>query len=150
MWDGKHASLQQQIYLDYQVLDFSTPEPEWLEFKEESYIYVNLLMYGTQRERLVHSCTTVTEIPLLVLYVECRYASRVKLITNDAQKNSENKEIARLKAVSTSCWSHKCIHVLSFSINNSFWLWPIIWRMYRRLICFLILITLIENDFVLL
>jgi serine/threonine-protein kinase RIO1 len=28
-----------------------------------------------------------------------RYASRVKLITNDAQKNSENKEIARLKQV---------------------------------------------------
>ena len=31
-----------------------------------------------------------------------RYASRVKLITNDAQKNSENKEIARLKGVSIS------------------------------------------------
>lgn len=30
----------------------------------------------------------------------CRYASRVKLITNDAQKNSENKEISRLKGVS--------------------------------------------------
>lgn len=29
----------------------------------------------------------------------CRYASRVKLITNDAQKNSDNKEIARLKNV---------------------------------------------------
>ena len=35
---------------------------------------------------------------LLYLY---RYASRVKLITNDAQKNSENKEINRLKAVSS-------------------------------------------------
>ena len=29
-----------------------------------------------------------------------RYASRVKLITNDASKNSDNKEIARLKGVS--------------------------------------------------
>lgn len=29
-----------------------------------------------------------------------RYASRVKLITNDAQKNAENKEIAKLKSVS--------------------------------------------------
>lgn len=28
-----------------------------------------------------------------------RYASRVKLITNDAQKNQDNKEIARLKSV---------------------------------------------------
>jgi len=28
-----------------------------------------------------------------------RYASRVKLITNDASKNSDNKEIARLKGV---------------------------------------------------
>ena len=33
-----------------------------------------------------------------------RYASRVKLITNDAQKNSENKEIARLKGVSISMY----------------------------------------------
>lgn len=33
-----------------------------------------------------------------------RYASRVKLITNDAQKNSENKEIARLKGVSISVY----------------------------------------------
>jgi len=29
-----------------------------------------------------------------------RYASRVKLITNDAQKNADNKEISKLKAVS--------------------------------------------------
>lgn len=29
-----------------------------------------------------------------------RYASRVKLITNDAQKNAENKEISKLKSVS--------------------------------------------------
>ena len=29
-----------------------------------------------------------------------RYASRVKLITNDAQKNADNKEINRLKGVS--------------------------------------------------
>ena len=28
-----------------------------------------------------------------------RYASRVKLITNDATKNSDNKEIAKLKSV---------------------------------------------------
>ena len=28
------------------------------------------------------------------------YASRVKLITNDASKNADNKEIARLKSVS--------------------------------------------------
>jgi len=28
------------------------------------------------------------------------YASRVKLITNDAQKNAENKEIAKLRNVS--------------------------------------------------
>ena len=28
-----------------------------------------------------------------------RYASRVKLITNDASKNAENKEIVRLKGV---------------------------------------------------
>lgn len=30
------------------------------------------------------------------------YASRVKLITNDASKNADNKEIARLKSVSIS------------------------------------------------
>ena len=29
-----------------------------------------------------------------------RYASRVKLITNDASKNADNKEVARLKMVS--------------------------------------------------
>ena len=34
-----------------------------------------------------------------VYSIVTRYASRVKLITNDAQKNSENKEIARLKAL---------------------------------------------------
>ena len=37
-----------------------------------------------------------------------RYASRVKLITNAAQKNAENKEIAKLKSVS-SC----SLHILS-------------------------------------
>ena len=31
--------------------------------------------------------------------ISLTYASRVKLITNDAQKNSENKEINRLKAI---------------------------------------------------
>lgn len=30
-----------------------------------------------------------------------RYASRVKLITNDAQKNQDNKEVARLKGIIT-------------------------------------------------
>ena len=46
-----------------------------------------------------------------------RYASRVKLITNDASKNSDNKEIARLKAVSclnktfTSCCTKHTLHV---------------------------------------
>ena len=35
-----------------------------------------------------------------------RYASRVKLITNDAQKNSENREIARLKQVHNDCIPH--------------------------------------------
>lgn len=34
-----------------------------------------------------------------------RYASRVKLITNDAQKNADNKEINRLKGVSLD-WCH--------------------------------------------
>lgn len=34
---------------------------------------------------------------LCIIY---RYASRVKLITNDASKNAENKEINRLKNVS--------------------------------------------------
>lgn len=29
--------------------------------------------------------------------ISLTYASRVKLITNDAQKNADNKEIARLK-----------------------------------------------------
>ena len=33
-------------------------------------------------------------------YCFYRYASRVKLITNQASKNSDNKEIARLKSVS--------------------------------------------------
>lgn len=32
-----------------------------------------------------------------------RYASRVKLITNDASKNAENKEINRLKNASIFC-----------------------------------------------
>lgn len=32
-----------------------------------------------------------------------RYASRVKLITNDASKNAENKEINRLKNASRFC-----------------------------------------------
>ena len=32
--------------------------------------------------------------------ISLTYASRVKLITNDASKNSDNKEIARLKSVS--------------------------------------------------
>ena len=31
--------------------------------------------------------------------VSLTYASRVKLITNDAQKNSDNKEITRLKGI---------------------------------------------------
>ena len=31
--------------------------------------------------------------------ISLTYAARVKLITNDASKNSDNKEIARLKAV---------------------------------------------------
>lgn len=44
---------------------------------------------------------------LVHLSLNARYASRVKLITNDAQKNSDSKEIARLKAVSShlSIWS---------------------------------------------
>ena len=33
-------------------------------------------------------------------YPHFSYASRVKLITNDASKNAENKEIVRLKGVS--------------------------------------------------
>ncbi len=31
--------------------------------------------------------------------ISLNYASRVKLITNDAQKNADNKEIARLKDI---------------------------------------------------
>ena len=46
---------------------------------------------------LVSWCSDYDTVSLIDLY---RYASRVKLITNDAQKNSENKEIARLKGVS--------------------------------------------------
>ena len=34
-------------------------------------------------------------------FIRPRYASRVKLITNDASKNAESKEVARLKGVST-------------------------------------------------
>ena len=57
---------------------------------------------------------------MIILYMKtvfARYASRVKLITNDASKNSENKEIARLKAVScshktfTSCCTKHTLHV---------------------------------------
>ena len=33
-------------------------------------------------------------------FIISRYASRVKLITNDASKNAESKEVARLKGVS--------------------------------------------------
>ena len=39
----------------------------------------------------------VLNLVLHPCYDYCSYASRVKLITNDAQKNSDNKEIARLK-----------------------------------------------------
>ena len=31
--------------------------------------------------------------------ISLTYASRVKLITNDASKNADNKEIARLKSI---------------------------------------------------
>lgn len=41
-----------------------------------------------------------------------RYASRVKLITNDAQKNADNKEINRLKGVSLD-WCHTLARLYS-------------------------------------
>ena len=40
--------------------------------------------------------------------LRCRYASRVKLITNDAQKNADNKEISRLKNVRAAQLSSHC------------------------------------------
>ena len=40
-------------------------------------------------------------------FIYCSYASRVKLITNQASKNSDNKEIARLKSVSIYTYSVK-------------------------------------------
>ena len=56
----------------------------------------------------------------VLLYLHS-YASRVKLITNDAQKNSENKEINRLKAVS-SCRFVYCLHDVQLGVvsPNSF------------------------------
>lgn len=39
----------------------------------------------------------------IILAFYYRYASRVKLITNDASKNAENKEINRLKNASIFC-----------------------------------------------
>ena len=41
----------------------------------------------------------MTEVKSYVILRFGRYASRVKLITNDASKNADNKEIARLKGI---------------------------------------------------
>ena len=41
-------------------------------------------------------------VTICKIIIAFRYASRVKLITNDASKNADNKEIARLKGVSTT------------------------------------------------
>ena len=47
-----------------------------------------------------------------------RYASRVKLITNDASKNADNKEIARLKGVSSFLTvSHSFNTALSLNLD---------------------------------
>ncbi len=51
----------------------------------------------------IHSITKAFWIIIVYILVMCylfaRYASRVKLITNDASKNADNKEISRLKGI---------------------------------------------------
>ena len=54
---------------------------------------------------MIYSSEIVLSILVIKFNLYCflglfRYASRVKLITNDASKNADNKEIARLKGVS--------------------------------------------------
>ena len=51
--------------------------------------------------------------------VSCRYAARVKMITNDAAKASESKEIQRLKVgtlcrVLFVCGEVQCVQLIAF------------------------------------
>ena len=92
-------------------------------------------IYRTNDSFLENSTCSSKKYDIMQLCLYFRYASRVKLITNDASKNSESKEISRLKSVNfifhfitiTFCRNITMKFVWRFDITTCLMVYLFVW-----------------------
>lgn len=120
------ALSSEQSFIPYRNNKLTMLMQDSLGGNAKTLMFVNVSPADYNTDETVTSLTSVTSLSLqnavilnnkqalfVNLALVCRYASRVKLITNDASKNAESKEIARLKNVSSSFLYYYIYHTVT-------------------------------------